>query len=155
MLTIAEMLVAFLWMSDLTPRLALSLTAVQLSLFSAAMFVAIRRHRPVPCGCGGLLGSDLAGWSGIWRNVVLAVIALLASTLPGAPPVSGLIADLAAPSRLASRLLAAIAATTVLLVSVFGVQALVALRSSAAKTPAAPIAIKKTAMEVIGGHVGD
>src|SRR5437016_951940 len=66
-----------------------------------------------------------------------------------------LIPDLAAPSRLASRLLAAIAATTVLLVSVFGVQALVALRSSAAKTPAAPIAIKKTAMEVIGGHVGD
>lgn len=61
-----------------------SLIAAATYLGFAAVLVSrlMRGEAAIPCGCGGILGDQQVSWPLAWRNLLLAVVALVGLTSP-------------------------------------------------------------------------
>lgn len=79
-----------------------AIAAALLAAFTGVMAYVLVTKGAVPCGCGGLLGSEPVGWSSVLRNFMLLGTAFSLMLLAGPVHLAGLNSVVEDPSSVAS-----------------------------------------------------
>ena len=80
---LVELVLAAALISGSELALAGYLTGALLVAFTLAIVINIRRHRTIPCNCGGIAGNRPIGWGSVARNGLLLVLLVPAAAAGG------------------------------------------------------------------------